>query len=191
VSRIDTAHKVHLGSLHVGRSWFAHLRIPGAERRLSQADEPVEIGGHVWEGTTDLYGAQIVRVEEITEPVIGEAPIVRVIISGANKEWRRNIFGGTPIRNTLCDLYFATIDNETLLEKVPLTMLFPGRLTAPSNITDGTEIRHVAIGVEHIGAAINYPAPNMDWSAAGHRSRYPGDSGLDAIKKGRREKYKS
>ncbi|ORE90188.1 hypothetical protein ATO13_23171 [Stappia sp. 22II-S9-Z10] len=189
--RIDAAHKTALSAPHVVKCWFAHLRIPGAERRLCQADGPVTAGGYEWEGTTDPFGAQIVRIEEIPEPVVGEAPVVRIVISGANKEWRRGIFSSSPIKGTLCDLYFATFDAETQTEIVPLTKLFPGRLTAPQMVADGAEVRHVMVGVEHIGAAINYPAPDMEWSAAGQRSRYPGDSGLDLMKTGRREKYKS
>lgn len=191
MTRIAIQNQGKLSGPHIGRCWFADIKFATGRRRLCQADGPVTIGGHVWDGTTDPFGAQLVQVESIPEPIIGQAPIVRMVISGANKQWRRSIFGSAPIRNTLCDLYFATIDNETNAVIVPLTLLYPGRLTAPRYITAGPEIRNIVIGVEHIGVALNYPSPNMDWSSAAQRARYPGDRGLDLMKQGRRETYKS
>ena len=177
---LDTNHLDLLSGLHVQRAWFADVDLPTGRRRLHTGMGPMEIGGHYWEGVSDPFGGQLVGVGSIEEPRFGQAPAIDVVLSGANRTFLKSFWNDRhAVEGSRCDMYFATFDAETGEAIVPLTKMFPGKLTALRFNFVGIAIRSISLKVVSVFEGLNFPATGSMWSPAGQRARFPGDKGLD------------
>lgn len=163
---------------HVARAMFADVQLPSGRRRFHTGVGPITLGGHLWEGVSDPEGGQWVAVGQLQEPRLGEAPAVDVIFSGASKTWLRDVWNDT-VEGASCDLYWAMVDQETGAVILDLRLLFEGRLSAPRFEMVGANVRTIAVTIESVYSSLQYPTPEMEWTTASQRRRYPGDKGLD------------
>lgn len=171
-----------LSRLHVQRAIFARVQFPSGERRLHTGLGKVVVGGEEWEGVTDPFGGQMVSLDAIEEPWFGHAPAIDVVISGANRQWLKQMWDDwDTLDGVQCDLYFAVFDAETGETLIGLKPLFEGRLTAPRFSFLGATIRFVQAKIVSVFEGLNFPSVDAAWSPAGQRKRYPGDKGLDLI----------
>ncbi|WP_226576756.1 transcriptional regulator [Acuticoccus sediminis] len=189
---ITEADKEKLRAPHIARAWFLDLQLPSGRRRLHTGDSQVTIGGYTWEGVVDPLGGTLVTLSEIQEARFGTAPIVRAVLSGAPVAFLKEVWDNDA-EGARADLYWAAVDGETGAVLIDLTLLFEGRLTAPRFVWagPGKSRVHIGIGIESINAALNFPSPNMDWTPAAQRARWPGDRGLDWVGSDIIEEYKA
>lgn len=174
---------------HVCRAMFADVQLPSGRRRFHSGLGPVAIGGYTWEGVSDPFGGQIVSVGQLQEPRLGQAPSVDIVFSGANRAWLKTVWDDT-VEGAPCDLYWAMFDGETGAVVLDLRLLFQGRLSAPQFSFVGLAVREIVVTVESVYASLNYPTPEMEWTTASQRRRYPGDEGLDFLGSDLIEVYK-
>ena len=185
----DEADFTVLEGPHVARAWFADVDLASGRRRLFTGLGSVTVGGHTWEGVNDPFGGQLVALGSVQEPRFGTAPAVPVALSGANRTFLRDLWNAKN-EGRRCDLYWAAFDGETGDVLIPLRLLFRGRLSAPTLEALPRGGRAIAFNIVSINEGLNFPAPNLAWSPAGQRSRYPGDKGLDHIGSDLVEVYK-
>lgn len=174
----SAADLVALEAPHVARATFVDVQLASGRRRFHSGVGTVTIGGHEWEGVNDPFGGQLVSIGQIVEPRLGEAPSIDVVFSGANREWFRQLATET-IEGTPCDVYWAMFDGETGEVILDLRLLFRGRLSAPTLSRVGLALRDVSVTIESVYVGLQYPVPEMEWTTASQRRRYPGDRGLD------------
>jgi hypothetical protein len=169
---------------HVHRDVFADVFFPSplGRKRYHLGAGKVTVAGEVWEGVNSVSRRQLVDLGEIQEPWFGTAPVVNAVFSGVDRAFLREVWTQRDqIAGARCDLYWAAFNQETMQEVIPLTLLFNGRLGPPSIDFGRNVIRAVTIQIESKNEGMNYPAPNMEWSPAGQRQRFPGDKGMDTI----------
>lgn len=182
---------VALSGLYVQMGWFADVDFPSGRRRLHTGMGPVEIGGYEWEGISDPFGGQLVGLGAIEEPYFGQAPVVDVVFSGANKAFFKSIWDDRrALEGCSCDLYFATFDAETGEQIITFRQMMSGRLTGLRLLINGPVIRAVSLKIASEFEGLNYPAVGSMWSPVGQAKRHPGDTGLDYINADIVEVYK-
>lgn len=165
---------------HVCRATFADIQLPSGRRRFHTGMGTVSIGGHDWEGVADPFGGQLVQVGQIQEPRLGEAPSVSIAISGANAEWMKTLWDDD-VEGAPASLYWAMFDGETGDVVLDLRLLVEGRLSAPQFRWLSFRTAEIAVTVESKYSSLQYPTPEMEWTTASQRRRYPGDKGLDFL----------
>lgn len=181
-----------LGRPHVQRAWFCETELPMGLRRLHTGMGPIEIGGNEWQGVSDPFGGQLIGVGSVEEPEFGQASAVDVVISGANREFLRQMWVDRhDIEGVRADLFVAMFDAESGDPVVPLRRWFPGKLTAPKFSIVGANVRFIGMKIVSPFEGLNFPETGSMWSPAGQRARYPGDAGLDLITGPIIEEYKA
>jgi len=167
---------------HIQRAWFAHLTLPGGERRLHTGLGPKTIGGYEWQGVSDPFGGQLVAVGQIEEPEFGTAPYIDIAMAGASKTFLKSVWDDRhAIEGAPCDMYFAVFDAETGDVLIDLKKMFPGKLTGISFVIEGLSVRAIKMKVVSPFEGLNFPTTGAMWSPTGQRQRYAGDKGLDFI----------
>ena len=165
---------------HVCRGIFAEVDLPDGLRRLHTGVGKLTLNGVQWEGVTDPFGAQIVAMSNLPEPRFGEAPYVDVTVSGANRDFLRQVWT-REIDGCRCDFFWAAFDAETGGTVIPLTLMFEGRLTGVTPDFAGRSLVSINLKVVSMFEALNFPSVRGDWSSAGQRARHPGDAGMDPV----------
>lgn len=181
-----------LGRPHVQRAWFCEAELPMGIRRLHTGMGPLEIGGHEWQGVSDPFGGQIVGIGSIEEPAFGQASAVDVVMSGANREFLRQMWADRhEIEGARADLFVAMFDAVSGDVVVPMKRWFPGRFTGLKVNIIGANVRTISMKIVSPDEGLNFPETRTMWSPAGQRARYPGDEGLDLISADIIEEYKA
>lgn len=170
-----------LSGPHVHRTWFITVTLPtSGVRRYHLGINPVTIDGNTFEGVNDPFGGQVVQLTGVQEARFGTTPRLTAVISGANKEWLRQLrdegVEGSPVR-----IEFATFDAETGEIIIPPRLMFIGRVTAPRFQFAGLGVRVLNASIVSQDEGLGYPATKTEWSPAGFRARNAGDRGGDQI----------
>lgn len=178
-----------LSAPHVSRAWFLEMDLPSGVHRLHSGSGRYELEGHEWRGVSDPVGGMLAQIGDIEEARHGQAPAIKVGLSGANAEFLRSVHAtAAEIEGRAATLYFVVMDPETARVLVPLTALVRGRLTAPGISWESSGQRLVTVTIESRWSGQNYPFVGK-WNHAGQLKRYPGDLGMQYVGQKTVEKY--
>lgn len=172
-----------LDAPHLAFVWLAAFDLPGLGwQYFHNGIGDFEHDGLTWAGVSRPNGGQVVTISSIEEPRFGAAPVVTIVLSGADRAFLRSVWTSRrSLEGRRADVLMAVIDQET--ERVilpPRTVFRRGRMSAVAFEMEGLSLRTITLSVEGLWSSKNF-APGGMWNPADQQRRYPGDRGLEMM----------